>query len=216
MLPEVAPNKIRMSEMVSRAQNGCRTTQTDILVLTEDFKNLLILRLSRQYRMTNHDIEDAQQEGVFWILEAIRHYEPGKRRGDASASFFTFTEHVICFRLKDFLRRRQRATCISEFRVADQCGKRKLKGVELLAPVSEEPSHVAESHELTDDLNWALSQLGEDSRVLWHLLSLGIRLAAIGEHLGISYEAVRRRKRRLFVELKSNLTKRCDKVTSLK
>ncbi|HUG68478.1 MAG TPA: hypothetical protein VMM76_12065 [Pirellulaceae bacterium] len=77
MHQELHLNKARRAEMVVSAQSGSNATQHELVALAENFKNNLVANLGRRDQLTTNDIEDVQQQGVFWILEAIQHYDAG-------------------------------------------------------------------------------------------------------------------------------------------
>src|SRR4051794_13386424 len=58
--------------------------------------------LARSYRLSNADLEDAHQNAIFWVVEAIQKYDTeqiGKVRG---CSFRSFVSRVLVSRFKDF------------------------------------------------------------------------------------------------------------------
>lgn len=216
---QLAPKTLddtRLAELVVSAQSGCQAAQHELMAMAEKFKNNFVVKLARRNRLTSDVIEDAQQEGVFWVLEAIQCYDAERTEGEAWASLITFVHRVISFRFKDFVRRRRRverrepliSSVIDIFRLVDERGAQQVVDPELADPKSVDPAQVAELRESTASLNQTLSQLDEHLLRLWRLLASGMRLGPIAEQLGISYEAVRRRRRRLLADVKSHLEER--------
>jgi len=206
---EFDEDKTSVAWMVRRAQDGCNSSQNDVLMLVEKFKNNLIVRMARQKQFTVSEIEDAQQEGVFWVIEAIQHYDAGEAGSESKASFSTFLFRVITFRFKDLVRRQRRvrvlSVLINAVRLDEQHGANQVSDTELATPDSDDPTQLAQVRESTARLDWALAQLDENSFLLWRLLASGMRLRPIAEQLGISYEAARRRRRQLIADVKSQL-----------
>src|SRR4051812_8106817 len=71
----------------------------------------LIGWMARSYRLTQSDLEDARQNAVFWVVEAITKYDTeqiGKARG---CSFRSFVHRVLMSRFKDFTKHLRRVEC---------------------------------------------------------------------------------------------------------
>jgi RNA polymerase sigma factor (sigma-70 family) len=62
-----------------------------------------------------------------------------------------------------------------------------------------------EHDELMARLHQELDRLGGRARELWELLERGMRLRQIAAALGLSYDAVKRRRRKLIAHLRANL-----------
>jgi RNA polymerase sigma factor (sigma-70 family) len=211
-------NKASVAELVVGAQDGCKVTENGLLLHVELFKNKNVARMARRCRLTDAEIEDAQQEGVFWVLEAIRIFDarqPANQNidGESGTSFHTFLFSVLSFRFKDFLKRQRRTTCrerfvsceTDEFSLVDEDGSLQSGTPKLATAKSDDPVHIVELREATEQLERAISQLDEPSQQIWNLLRAGVSLHSIAQELGISYEAVRRRRRRMIADIRSNL-----------
>ena len=150
------------------------------------------------------DLPDAQQNAVFAMLEAIAGYhtlEAAKPRG---CRFRAFLGRVVLARFGDFvrkLRRLQRPCCglheAGETPAACQgrCpGCRKGDPVEVLA-----------RREARARLHQALEGLDEALRRLWRELADGKRLKQIAREQGVSYDRLKRQRRRLLARLAAQL-----------
>ena len=150
------------------------------------------------------DLPDAQQNAVFAMLEAIAGYhtlEAAKPRG---CRFRTYLGRVVLARFGDFvrkLRRLQRPCCglheAGETPAACQgrCpGCRKGDPVEVLA-----------RREARARLHQALEGLDEALRRLWRELADGKSLRQIAREQGVSYDRLKRQRRRLLARLAAQL-----------
>ena len=176
----------------------------DELIVRYDYQiDRLIRWLSYSYRLTNADVEDARQNAVFWVVEAIVKYDReqiGKVRG---CSFRSFVHRVLISRFKDFTKHLRRVECHY-----DRSAK---FGDESISPVdidveAENPAQVAEENELLNRLHQSLMSLDEESGRLWKLLANGSSMRQIAADLEISYDSVKRRRRKLINQLKDRLS----------
>jgi RNA polymerase sigma factor (sigma-70 family) len=163
----------------------------------------LIDWMAYRYRLSNADAEDARQNAVFWFVEAINKYDTnqiGKPRG---CSFRSFIHRVVMARFKDFAKHVRRVD--AHYDRKTRCGEdaTSAAGIEL---TRNDPASLAEAHEAASRLQATVTSLDPDTRRLWQLLADGISLRQIAEKLGISYDAAKRRRRKLIAELKSQLS----------
>ena len=159
----------------------------------------LIGWLSRTTTFSMADIEDARQNAVFWTVEAIDKYDTEQIAKDQGCSFYTFLNRVLICRFKDYtkhVRRRERhfdRSPVQEDPSADSNGE------------LGDPATLAESRESISRLYAAIARLDGESCRIWELLTEGNSLREISAELGISYDAVKRRRRKLIQHLKVTL-----------
>jgi RNA polymerase sigma factor (sigma-70 family) len=149
------------------------------------------------------DIEDARQNAVFWTLEAIEKYDTEQIALDQGCSFYSFLNRVLICRFKDYtkhLHRRERHYVRSNGSPPEDQSTNGRGG----RPC--DPATLAESRESLARLYASLAQLDGESNRIWELLVEGNSLREISAELGISYDAIKRRRRKLIQHLKSKLT----------
>ena len=154
---------------------------------------------------------DAQQDAVLWILEAIREYNTGQRAMPRGCRFRTFLYRVLLSRFIDLLRRKRRRQ--ARLRLGgDAFGSLRSPP----APQRDgspagpgswggEPQRGMERDELMARLQQELDRLGGRARALWDLLMRGMRLREIAATLDLSYDAVKRQRRKLIAHLRACL-----------
>jgi RNA polymerase sigma factor (sigma-70 family) len=159
----------------------------------------LIARKARGLGLAS-DLPDAQQNAVFAMLEAIASYhtlEVAKPRG---CRFRTFLGMVVLARFGDFvrqLRRLQRPCC-----GLHEAGERPAV-CQGWCPGSREgdPVEALARREAMARLHQALEDLDEALRGLWQELADGKRMRQIAREQGVSYERLKRQRRRLLARL---------------
>jgi len=158
----------------------------------ERMNKLIALRVKRRWIAV--DVQDAQQNGVFAILEAIARYntlEVAKPRG---CSFRSYVSIVVMARFWDFVRH----ICRVERRYSrldEHPAGRKSDPVQALARQEEMAR-----------LHCALERLDEPLRRLWQELSSGKKLPQIAREQGLSYGQVKRQRQRLLAQLAAALS----------
>ncbi len=165
-------------------------------------RDRLIGWLAKTTSFGTADVEDARQNAVFWTLEAIKKYDTEQITKDQGCSFYSFLNRVLICRFKDYIKhvhRRERRYVHSEHsapedQTADRGGERPC-----------DPATLAESRESLSRLYASLAQLDGEANRIWELLTEGNSLREISAELGISYDAVKRRRRKLIHHLKSKL-----------
>ena len=194
------------SVLVVLAQDCSYGAARDELILRyEGQRERLVSWLSRNTSFSATDVEDARQNSVFWTVEAIKKYDTEQVAKLQGCSFFTFLNRVLVCRFKDYakhLRRRERHIDRTQGFAADEG---------FMPPVMREnydPALLAESHESISRLHAAIAQLDSESCRMWELLSQGESLREIASELGISYDAAKRRRRKLINLLKKRLAPR--------
>jgi RNA polymerase sigma factor (sigma-70 family) len=160
-------------------------------------KQVIALRVRQ--RCLAADVPDAQQNGVFAILEAIAGYDTLELAKPRGCSFRTFVRLVVTARCWDFVKQVRRAE--QRYRRLDE---RRAEG-------GSDPMEVLVQQEETARLHRALERLDEPLRRLWQELSSGKKLAQIAREQGLSYGRVKRQRQRLLAQLTTQLRNaRCD------
>jgi RNA polymerase sigma factor (sigma-70 family) len=176
----------------------------DELVLRyyERMNQLIAVRLRQ--RWFTADVPDAQQNGVFAILEAIAGYDTREVAKPRGCSFRTYVSMVVLARLRDFVkyvhrveRRFYRLEASGDSPVDDRgrcSGSRRSDPVELLVRKED----MARLHRILD-------RLGDTMRRLWQELANGKKLTHIAREQGVSYDRMKRQRRRLLAQLAAQL-----------
>jgi RNA polymerase sigma factor (sigma-70 family) len=159
----------------------------------------LIGHWARRTRLAKRHWDDAQQQAVFALLEAIDCYDCSQRARPESCSFPTFVRRVVRARCSDFCRRE---------RWLERHQPRSGNATHLVGCVADQradPTLDAEEHDLRAHLQQALATLSARDRLLWKRLAAGVPLRGIAAELGLSYHAVRRLRQRLVARLRVRL-----------
>lgn len=162
----------------------------------------LIGWMARSYRLTQADLEDARQNAVFWVVEAITKYDTeqiGKVRG---CSFRSFVHRVLMSRFKDFTKHLRRVEC--RYDRSSECAVEEFSEIDVNAE-PEDPALIVAEKESINLLQQTLSALDSESGRLWQLLADGTSLRQIAATLDVSYDAIKRRRRKLIDQLKNQL-----------
>jgi RNA polymerase sigma factor (sigma-70 family) len=150
------------------------------------------------------DLPDAQQNAVFAILEAIAGYETLQAARPRGCRFRTYLGRVVLARFGDFVRqlRRLQRHCFP----LHEAGER-LAACQGRCPGSRtsDPVEALARQEAMARLHSALARLDEPLRRLWHELSSGKKLPQIAREQGVSYDWVKRQRRRLLARLAARL-----------
>ena len=173
----------------------------EILIRYNPQTERLIHWFARSTEFGSTDIEDARQNAIFWTIEAINKFDTDQSTLQKRCSFYSFMYRVLSARFKDFskhLRRRGRRqftldTPESELPPTD------------LTRAPNDPALLAETEEATRQLRAAVASLDEEAAQIWGKLCEGNSLREIAEDLGISYDAAKRRRRKLIASLKHHL-----------
>jgi RNA polymerase sigma factor (sigma-70 family) len=166
----------------------------------------LIGWMARSYRLTQADLEDARQNAVFWVVEAITKYDTeqiGKVRG---CSFRSFVHRVLMSRFKDFTKHLRRVEC--HYDRSTECAVEEIAQAD--GDEQEDPALIAEEKESNNRLQLTLSSLDSESCRLWQLLADGTSLRQIAASLDVSYDSIKRRRRKLIEQLKMQLNETAD------
>lgn len=155
-------------------------------------------RYAGRHRMQQADAEDAGQDAVLWILEAIRRYRTAESVKAGGCHFRSFMHRVLASRLVDFSRHLRLRNRAPREAAGAAWTTRPLYGEEPNSPGCPE-------EEARAGLDLELAGLGEADRGLWDLLAAGTSLRRAAATLGFSYDAAKRRRRKLLAHLKGSL-----------
>ena len=156
------------------------------------------------------DRQDVRQDAVLWVVEAIAQYRTDEYVRPGGCRFRSFLYRVLVARLIDALRLRRtlrrhfphaRERLIG---LSQDSDRRRREGTRA---GSADPLRGAEAGEFQDRLHREVGRLGEADRRVWDLLTQGVRLRKIASALNLSYDAVKRCRRRLIARLRSWLAR---------
>lgn len=174
----------------------------EILVRYSPQTERLIQWLARSTAVGATDVEDARQNAVFWTVEAINKFDSEQTGRLRRCSFYSFLYRVLVARFKDFTKKvnrlERRRRLASDAPVEDG-------SLSHLAYDPSNPASIAEAEEAVRKLQGAVAQLDDEARQIWRQLCDGNSLREIAADLGISYDAAKRRRRKLIATLKLHL-----------
>ena len=165
----------------------------------------LIYGLAARAGLQEADRNDAQQEAVLWLLEAIRRFRAEESLNTHGCHFRSFLHRVLTARFIDFvrcLRRRESHIFLlgSGAQDAEEMGV-----VRPVGPSGGDCQTAMEQDELRDQLARELDRLEPLAHHLWDLMVQGVPLRSAATALGISYDTAKRRRRDLLARLKTAL-----------
>ena len=162
----------------------------------------LIQWLARTTEFGSTDIEDARQNAVFWTVEAIKKFDLQQDERTRRCSFYSFLYRVLVARFKDFTKQvrrlERRRTLASQGEDEDQSSSHLFRD-------PADPAAIVEAEEAARWLNAAVAQLNDECLQIWQRLCEGLSLREIADELGLSYDAAKRRRRKLIDKLKFHL-----------
>lgn len=161
----------------------------------------LIQWLARSTEFGGADVEDARQNAVFWTVEAITKFDTDQIGRPRRCSFYSFLYRVLVARFKDFSKKVRRL----ERRRLKTDGDDNDGGLGHLFRDPSDPALIAETEEAVRQLQLAVGELDDEARQIWQRLCEGNSMREIAEELGLSYDAVKRRRRKLIGALKTHL-----------
>jgi RNA polymerase sigma factor (sigma-70 family) len=181
----------------------------------EGWKDHRIAFLARDTPLGPEDVEDARQQGAFWVEEAIRSYKVAEMYQPGACHIRTWLERVVTHRFTDFLK---------AWRRKERHLDRSRSAVEALDSAGNPPAHcpggsasgrgvsetelAARRHEWEDRLAKALGELDPQVRRVWEVMADGKTLPEVGEALGVSKDAAKR----LWWKLRDHLRARLGEV----
>jgi RNA polymerase sigma factor (sigma-70 family) len=154
----------------------------------------LVARYARRWQLRRVDIEDAQQDCVFWILEAVRRYGAARSK-TRLCRFHSFAHFVVTSRLRD-AGRRARRYARREFH--------SIGGFDASSQTSR-PDVAAQRRETLVRLRGVLNRLDRSDRQLWQLLVDHVPMSRVARELHIPYHLARRRRRALFRRVRKEM-----------
>ncbi|MHB1423144.1 MAG: sigma-70 family RNA polymerase sigma factor [Gemmataceae bacterium] len=158
-----------------------------------------IARKAKRSRLAA-DVQDAQQNGVFAILEAIAGYNTLESIRPHGCSFRTYLRMVVAARFCDFVKKIHRMERRKRRLEEARCGPRDRK-VRCSASLLSDPVKVLVQEEERTRLQCALDRLDDSMRKLWQELASGKKLQLIAREQGVSYDRIKRQRRRLLALL---------------
>jgi RNA polymerase sigma factor (sigma-70 family) len=168
----------------------------------------LLAQWAKQERLGIDDREDAQQEGVFALLEAVDDYDRDSQT-HAECLFRSFLGKFVRSRFLDYVRTQRRR----ERHLDRSVHVESLKGY-VPPPVgthgTDDPAELAARCEFRVRLDEEVRCLNRPMRRLWKEMELGRPLWAIAETVGLSYYQVRRLHKHMIERLRGRLTDGTD------
>jgi RNA polymerase sigma factor (sigma-70 family) len=203
-------SKMGAEELVVLAQEcGFRPAADELLLRFHEPMCRLIGHKARYTPLTQPDIQDAQQNTVFAILEAIRRYRTPEMVKPGGCKFGTYAHMVTTRRFVDFAKRVSRMQ--KRYCCLPRPGERYHQDCSALAPSSflerrlDDPTEAAARKEALARLAAALEGSDDEVRALWHELAAGKSLRQIARQRGVDYDALKRQRRKLLRWLKGKL-----------
>jgi RNA polymerase sigma factor (sigma-70 family) len=191
-------SKMEDEALVVLAQEcGFRPAADEVVLRYHEPMGRLIAQKARQTSLTEADLQDAQQNSFFALLEAIVRYNTLEMAKPGGCRFRSYLHLVTVARFRDFVKQvcrvQNRYSCsawMDEAEVAGPCS---------------DPAEAAARLEALGRLNKSLDGLGENLRVLWHELAAGKSLRQIARDWGVSYDALKRLRRKLLKQIGTQL-----------
>jgi RNA polymerase sigma factor (sigma-70 family) len=162
----------------------------------------LIQWLARSTEFGSTDVEDARQNAVFWTVEAIKKFDTDQGERVRRCSFYSFLYRVLVARFKDFTKQVRRLE--RRRKLTSDTGEEDQSTGHLFRDPTD-PAQIVETEEAARWLQAAIAELDDECRQIWQRLCEGIGLREIAGELGISYDAAKRRRRKLIEKLKFHL-----------
>jgi RNA polymerase sigma factor (sigma-70 family) len=204
-------SKIGDEELVLMAQEcGFRPAANELVLRYHQLMTRLIACKARQTNLTENDVEDAKQNAVFALFEAIARYNTLEMVRPGGCRFRSYGRLVTMRRFWDFvkqirrLQKRYHCAARADGNAAAEpieAGRGKYASNLLHQRINDDPGDAAARQELLGKLSQVLERLEEQERALWQELLAGKKLRQIACELGIGYDAVRRQRRKLLAHL---------------
>jgi RNA polymerase sigma factor (sigma-70 family) len=169
----------------------------------------LIGWLAHCHGFSHSDGEDARQNAVFWVVEAINKYDTRQIGKPQGCSFRSFIHRVLVARFKDFAKHLRRVDRHYDRTARTEAHEPMPADADI---AQDDPALVAEAQESMHRLQSTLRGLDGESLRLWGLLSEGHNLREIASQLGMSYDSAKRRRRKLIEQLKLRLSASCTSI----
>jgi RNA polymerase sigma factor (sigma-70 family) len=206
--------KLRDEELVVLAKEcGFLPARQELLVRSYEWMRRQIVLNSRRMGLGGAEAEDAQEEGVFSLLEAIAKYDTRQLGKKDGRSFRSFLRQVLLARLRDYRKKVRRSgrrydQSATARRVLEDAADHRpcaacfsaLPGLNLSDPAAE-----IEWREQLARLQNALGQIDDRLQLLWERLALGSSMHDIAAEWGVSYHRIRRWRHRMLADLSDHL-----------
>jgi RNA polymerase sigma factor (sigma-70 family) len=190
--------------LVILAQECAFRPAIDELVLRHYGHTSKLIALKAKCMGLAADVPDAQQNAVFAMLEAIAGYNTLQAAQPRGCRFRTYLRLVVLARFGDFVKQLRR--------LQRRCGRLDEAGERLAAGPgrcpgcrTSDPVEALARQEAMARLQQALEGLDEALRRLWRELANGKKLRQIAREQGVSYDRVKRQRRRLLGQLAAQL-----------
>jgi DNA-directed RNA polymerase specialized sigma24 family protein len=193
-----APNTCDEVLVLLAREADCRPARDELTCRYWCRFKLNLRRWAMSAGLVSGELEDAQQEGFFWIQQAIRSFDALQLSRPGGASFQTFLKRVFRVRLLDFFRSVRRNT--ERLRLAGEPDPwSRNRQVENTCAAS------GNREEVILQLEKAVNLLDPELRPLWNELRQGKRLRDLPGLLGVSYRTLKRRWREIREQLIAGL-----------
>ena len=195
---------------------GSRRARDVVILRYHAWTNNLVNRYAIPFGLSAEDVQDAQQDAVFWIVEAMKCYDVGQINRPRGCHFRSFLYRVVCCRLKDSVRRRRR---LDRYKnelplAAALCNKSSscpsCDGVSVNLGDNSDPAAIVEARELTEELKSVFQQLDSRTRQLVVFIARDVPLRVIAVRFGISYDATKRWRRKVMIKMRIALRERLE------
>ena len=165
--------------------------------------------LARRYNRSPEDVEDAQQEAIVWLVEAI-----GKYRfvGDARATHHIkgFLRTVVASRVSNFARAKRNIGNERLTREGDRLiYELRLSPRSICIAENDHPATIVEQRDLREFVRSVVAQLDEATQHLYEHLVNGASTHEAAAQMNLSYHQARRRGLRLRQHLERVVTPAC-------
>jgi RNA polymerase sigma factor (sigma-70 family) len=191
---------------------GYRPARDELIHRCLGLAKRIVGQHANRWRLQEADRQDAQQDAVLWIVEAIDQYRTSEHITPGGCHFRSFLYRVLAARFIDFLRHRdylrRRFPPTAVVFLLGKCatdGRRHRGSQEGENSNGGEVPAGVEEGELRSRLAQELDQVGAVDRLLWDLLAAGTPLKRAALALNLSYDAVKRRRQKLIVHLRISL-----------
>ena len=172
------------------------------------FSRELVGRYAARARLQEADRQDVLQDAVLWIMEAIARYRTGEFVRSGGCHFRSFLQRVLATRFIDALRHRRHLRAHFPLVEADTLNRSKDSDCRRHRGATgggAGPLGDVEGRELGACLDREVGRFEEADRRLWDLVAAGAPLRRAAAVIGVSYERVKRRWRKLIAHLRFSL-----------
>ena len=197
-------------ELVIMAKEcGFHPAETELILRYQTRRQRIIAAMARKSRLPRSDWDDAQQNAVLGMIEAIASFDTIQLNRTKTCSFQTFLKVVLEARFKDFVRRLRRVEKRRDRAInGSQSLERALDGShiaparrQLTSRRKDDPATTAARREALERLQHAVEHLPPADAHFWRRLATGQRLRTIAEQMQVSYDTAKRRRRKLLAQL---------------